>query len=105
MNAASGRQRIRGATDTRFDLGLYFEALRLGEYIGCARQLFYGDSPWPKHLAQPQDVSDENSPEWLNNICLGVLSWITPHEIGHVYHGDDVVAPYYVTPVSPEYDR
>jgi hypothetical protein len=68
--------------------------MALGEYVGYARALFHSDLPWPSNLSMPQaDAPLSTSDGRIINICLGALSWIMLHEIGHVHRGDQKLVP------------
>lgn len=95
MDFASRRQRtVDYDKDACIDIGQYFAALHLGEYIAFARSLVHTDRPWPSNLKMPTNAPSEDSNEWrINNVYLGALSWILLHEIGHVHHGDQKFVP------------
>lgn len=95
MDFASRIQRaVDYDKDACIDIGQYFAALHLGEYIAFARSLVHADRPWPSILKVPTNAPSEESIEWrINNVYLGALSWILLHEIGHVHHGDQKFVP------------
>lgn len=95
MDFASRLQRaVDYDKDACMDIGQYFAALHLGEYIAFARSLVHADLPWPSNLKTPANAPSEDSLEWrINNVYLGALSWILLHEIGHVHHGDQKFVP------------
>ena len=90
MDFASRSQRtVDYDKDAGIDIGQYFAAHHLGEYIAFARSLVHTDHPWPSNLKIPTNAPSEDSNEWrINNVYLGALSWILLHEIGHVHHGE-----------------
>lgn len=95
MDVASRSQRaIDHENQSYVDIGQYYGALHLGEYIAFSRSLFHADRPWPSNLETPTNDPQDSSNEWrVNNVYLGALSWILLHEIGHVYHGDQKFVP------------
>lgn len=95
MDIASRNQRaVDYGKQSHIDIGQYFAALHLGEYVAFSRSLFHADRPWPSNLDAPTNVPPEGSVAWrINNIYLGALSWILLHEIGHVHHGDQKFVP------------
>lgn len=95
MDVASRTQRATSYdAHGHLDIGQYYSALHLGEYVAFSRSLFHADRPWPKNLEMPSEGPAQSSNEWrINNIYLGALSWIMLHEIAHVHHQDQKFVP------------
>ena len=95
MDIASRSQRAVDYDErSHIDIGQYFSALHLGEYVAFSRSLFHADRPWPSNLETPTNAPPEDSDAWrINNIHLGALSWILLHEIGHIHYGDQKFVP------------
>ncbi|MCG8274240.1 hypothetical protein MIC97_22415 [Aquamicrobium sp. NLF2-7] len=95
IDITSHRQRSSGAGEEQIDIGDYWKALRLGEYVAYARSLFRADTDWPDTLPQPSlDVGFDTPEGRVNNIFFGALSWIILHEIAHIHNADEVHVPH-----------
>lgn len=95
MDIASRSQRsVDYDEQSHIDIGKYFAALHLGEYVAFSRSLFHADRPWPSNLEAPKNAAPEGSVAWrIDNLYLGALSWILLHEIGHVHNSDQKLVP------------
>jgi len=96
VDIASRLNRLPGASSFEaVDLGPMFAGRGgLDEYLSHARKLIHRDQFWPDDLDRPDESADFNAFEGrVNNVCLGALSFLMLHEIGHVYLGHVSLVP------------